>query len=393
MLFLHYHRLVNYRQLVKLPTLIVGVTLKPSPHVGRLRWLGIATITMLPCLCNADTESAKEVTESPLRVVPLITSTPLTGTGVGAAASYLYRLDEGSSMSQMQVGAQYSNTDSVTVFVRNNAFFRDNRFISNTAVLPSKTNSEFDDSDGDEVKYQIKTFLIDQKLLTEFRDDIYLGGRITYKNLKYSANNQAGKDFIYDNGIVDEESVGLGAAMSFDSRKNKYFPRQAHWVDVDLTAYPSTLGAEESYSQAILNARYYSAGVNEGDVWASQFFGHYASSKTPDSSLPTLSGKSMLRGFPAGQFKARFLTGVQTEYRYQLVDTPFRLIAFIGAAQLDGGSYGSDGRTRDDDGWYSAAGIGARYAIQRRTGVDLRFDIVTTSENEESVYLTLNQAF
>ena len=27
------------------------------------------------------------------------------------------------------------------------------------------------------------------------------------------------------------------------------------------------------------------------------------------------------------------------------------------------------------------------------TGVDLRLDLVTTSENEESVYLTLNQAF
>ena len=101
----------------------------------------------------------------------------------------------------------------------------------------------------------------------------------------------------------------------------------------------------------------------------------------------------MLRGFPAGQFKARYLTGVQTEYRYQLGDAPFKFIAFVGAAELDGGSYGQDGRERDDDGWYYAGGVGIRYAIQRRTGVDLRLDLVTTSENEESVYLTLNQAF
>ena len=101
----------------------------------------------------------------------------------------------------------------------------------------------------------------------------------------------------------------------------------------------------------------------------------------------------MLRGFAAGQFKARFLTGFQTEYRYQIVATPFRLIAFAGATLLDGGSYGQGGRERHDDGWYSAGGVGARYAIQRRTGVDIRFDLVTTSENEESIYLTLNQAF
>ena len=69
-------------------------------------------------------------------------------------------------MSQMQVGGQYSNTDSVTLFIRNNAFIKGDSLISNTAVLPAKTNSEFDDSNGDEVKYQIKSFLIDQKLLT-----------------------------------------------------------------------------------------------------------------------------------------------------------------------------------------------------------------------------------
>jgi hypothetical protein len=335
----------------------------------------------------------KEVEESALRIVPLLTSTPLTGTGLGAAASYLYRLDPGSSMSQMQVGGQYSNTDSVTLFVRNNAFLKGDSLISNTAILPAKTNSEFDESDGTRVKYQIKSFLIDQKLLTEWRDDVYVGGRITYKNLKYSANNEAGKDFLFDNGIVDEESVGLGAAISFDSRESKYYPREAYWVDLDATGNPSALGAEDSYAQVIFNARYYAAGVHSGDVWASQFFGHYASSKTPDSSLPTLSGKSMLRGFPAGQFKARYLTGVQTEYRYQLVETPFKFIAFIGAAELNGGSHGQDGRERDDDGWYYAGGVGLRYAIQRRTGVDLRLDLVTTSENEESVYLTLNQAF
>jgi hypothetical protein len=359
------------------------------PHRSSLRFLS-PIFLLIPLFVNAE---PVEIKESPLRIVPLLTSTPLTGTGVGAAASYLYRLDEDSSMSQMQLGGQYSNTDSVTVFLRNNAFWKNDTLISNTAILPAKTNSEFDDSDGEEIKYQIKSFLIDQKLLSQFRDDFYIGGRISYKNLKYSPNNEAGGDFIFNNGIVDEESVAIGAAISLDSRENKYYPREAYWVDIDLTANPSALGADESYSQFILNARYYATGVNQGDVWASQFFGHYASSKTPDSGLPTLSGKSMLRGFPAGQFKARFLTGVQTEYRYQIVDSPFRLIGFLGAAELDGGSYGQGERARDDDGWYYAGGLGLRYAIQRRTGVDLRLDLVTTSENEESIYLTLNQAF
>jgi len=334
-----------------------------------------------------------EPEEKALRFVPLLTSTPLTGTGVGLATSYLYRLDEDSSKSQLQVGGQYSNTSSVTLFIRNNAFFRNNDIISNTAILPAKTNSEFDGEDGEEIKYQIRSFLAAQKLLFRMRNHFYTGGRVFYKKTKYSPNNAAGEDFLISNGVVDQENGGFGGALSWDSRENRYFPRESYWVDVDADAAPSFLGADDSYYRLTINARYYGPGLRKPDVWAHQFFGQYASEKTPDGDLPTLSGKSILRGFPAGQFRARYMTGGQTEYRYVLDGTPFKFTAFGGVAWLSGGSYGNAGQERDDDGTYWAGGVGLRYAIQRRTGVDLRLDLVTTSENEESVYLTLNQAF
>lgn len=93
--------------------------------------------------------------EKALRVVPLLTSTPLTGAGVGLATSYLYRLDDTASRSRLQVGGQYSDTEGITLFIRNNAFFKNNDIIANTAILAAKTNSEFDDEAGQEVKYEI----------------------------------------------------------------------------------------------------------------------------------------------------------------------------------------------------------------------------------------------
>ena len=331
--------------------------------------------------------------EASLRIVPLVTSTPLTGTGVGVSASYLYSLDDTASKSQLQVGGQYSNTESVTLFIRNNAFFKNNNIISNTAILPAKINSEFDGENGEDVEYEIKSILVTQKLLFRVRDDFYAGGRVFYKKAEYSPNNAAGGDFLISNGIVDQNNGGVGVAVSWDSRENKYFPRTSHWVDIDADSSPSLLGAEDSYERLTINARYYGPGLRDSDVWAHQFFGQYASEKTPDGDLPTLSGKSVLRGFPAGQFRARYLNGGQTEYRYVIDGTPYKLTAFAGVATLHGGSYGDSGQERDDDGIYWAGGIGLRYAIQRRTGVDLRLDLVTTSENAESVYLTLNQAF
>ncbi len=331
--------------------------------------------------------------ESPLRFVPLLTSTPLTGTGVGAAASYLYKVDENSSMSQLQGGGQYSNTNSITTFVRNQAWLKVNFINSNSILLWSDINSEFDGDDGRQVEYKIEALTLRQKFLFQIRDNVYLGGQAVYKNVEYSPNNKAGEDFLFDNGIVDEESVGMGISGSYDTRENKYYPRDAYWVDADPEVFPSDFGADDTYYKLTINARYYKVGFAAGDVWANQVYGQYASDKTPDSSLPTLSGKSLLRGFAAGQFKAKYLNGVQTEYRYQIVNKAFRLIGFAGIAFLSGGSFGQGDRERNDDGTYWAVGVGGRYAIQSRTGVDLRLDLVTTNENEQSVYLALNQAF
>jgi hypothetical protein len=340
----------------------------------------------------ADNDSVEKA-EKPLRFVPLVTSTPLTGTGVGAAASYLYEMGEDSATSQLQAGGQYSNTDSITTFIRNNAFLKANAVISNTGFLWSDINSEFDGDDGRRVEYKIKSVSLAQKLLFQTRDGVYWGGHAGYKDVKYSPNNEAGEDFLFDNGIVDEESFGGGVSFSYDTRANKHYPSDAYWVDVDATGFPSSLGAVDTYYRLTINARYYKSGFAAGDVWANQLYGQYASEKAPDSSLPTLSGKSLLRGYPAGQFRARSLSGVQTEYRYQFVNKPFRLIAFGGIAWLSGGSFGQGDSERDDDGAYWAVGVGGRYAIQSKTGVDLRLDFVTTSESEQSVYLALNQAF
>jgi hypothetical protein len=339
---------------------------------------------------NADSSEKKE---SPLRFVPLVTSTPLTGTGIGAAASYLYKVDDNSATSQLQVGGQYSNTESITTFIRNSAWLKANYIHSNSALLWSDINSEFDGDDGRQVEYKIESLVLGQKLLFQVKENIYLGGQAVYKNLDYSPNNTAGEDFLFDNGIVDEKSVGVGVSGSYDTRENKYYPQDAYWIDLDAESFPSAFGADDTYYKLTINTRYYKSGLAAEDVWANQLYGQYASDKTPDSSLPTLSGKSMLRGYPAGQFKAKYLSGMQTEYRYQIANKPFRLIGFAGIAVLSGGSFGQGGRERDDDGTYWAVGAGGRYAIQSRTGVDLRLDLVTNSENDQSAYLALNQAF
>ena len=334
-----------------------------------------------------------EEKEKALRVIPLVTSSPLLGLGVGGAVSYLYDTKDGSSSkSQLQVGGQYSNTDSLNLFIKNNAYFMENRLVSTTAFTFSSVNNEFP-SNGQDVEYNVASFLAKELLMYEVANRYYLGGELVFKDIQYDPNNAAGADFIDQNGILDERNMGVGLVGSYDSRENKYYPSSATWITAKLNSFPEAFGAVDSYYSFIFDGRYYAKGFSEGDVWAWQFYGQYGSEKTPDTGLPTLSGKSLLRGFPAGQFKARYLSGGQSEYRYAIKNTKFRISGFFGIANLAGGSYGDGGNSREDDGWYSAGGVGLRYAIQPKTGVDLRLDLVTTSENEQSLYLMLNQAF
>ena len=157
------------------------------------------TCTLLIPVSSFGQDSTK--TEKALKVVPLITSSPLMGFGAGFAISYLYKVDNSeASKSQLQVGGQYSNTKSYALFIRNNAWFKNNNILSSTNILPSSINNEFK-SEGNDVAYNVKTFLISELLLFRVTKNIYVGGPLTYKSLKYNANNQAGEDFIFKNGI------------------------------------------------------------------------------------------------------------------------------------------------------------------------------------------------
>lgn len=350
-------------------------------------------LLFLPLLSFAQKQDTVK-TEKAFKLVPLITSTPLAGWGFGVSSSFLYNGDNsGASKSQLLFEGQYTTTESYTSLLRNTLWLNDNGLLSSTQVVYSSINNEFSDKFFGEVAYNINTIFVTELLMFRVANNIYLGTPLSFKRLIYDPINEEGEDFLTENGIVDESTGGFGVASSFDSRKNKFYPSDAAWITARVNFNPDWLGANNSYGSLILDARYYAKGFKDNDVWASQFYGQYSSKKTTDNGLPTLSGKTILRGYPAGQFKARYQTGGQTEYRYTINESRFRLVAFFGLANLAGGSYGADGNSRNDDGWYTCEGLGLRYMLQQVTGVDIRLDLVHTSENEFSMYLKLNQAF
>jgi len=361
---------------------------------------------------NSTIDVSKSLKEGSYKIVPLVSSNPTSGTGVGAAVTYLYTLDPNSSPSQILSGAQYTDTKSWSAFIKNDAYLYSDKLRSTTVLSLVHNKSQFDipsDADfdigssdalpdaGEGVMYNIDILFIAQMLSYEVKNHLFAGGHIYYLTQTFSDANEPGKIFLEENGASDAQRATVGLDFSYDTRnkKEKYFPRNAEWILLQANYSPTFLGADDSFSSLVINARVYRPGFNKEDVWANQLYGFYSSENTPDGSLAALGSRKILRGFPIGKYKARFLTAFQTEYRYQITNTKYRVVAFAGVADLQGGSIGDgEGNNRDEDnGIYYSGGAGLRYAIQKKAGVDLHLDVATSNDGEISVYVGVNQAF
>lgn len=375
--------------------------------VGLLLSFGLAQ----GLFAEEDANQTEVKKEKSFRVVPLVSANPTSGTGVGAISSYIYKLDPNSSPSQWMVAGQYTNTDSWNTFTRNIAYLQEDRLLSMTGLSYAHNKSQFSTSDtamnfdvgydsyadaGKGVRFDVDVTFVGQKLLYQIEKNYWLGGHAFYISQQFSNPNKAGKDFIESSGIENSSrgAVGLDASYDTRSKKERFYARDAEWFSLSATSFPSALGAEETYCSLLADLRLYRPGFNEEDVWANQFYGKYTSENAPDGGLAALGSRNVLRGFPLGKYKARYLTAFQSEYRYQFVDTNYRAVVFAGIANLSGGSSGTESGSREENnGYYYSGGVGVRYAIQKRSGVDLRVDIVITNDNEQSIYVGLNQAF
>jgi len=341
------------------------------------------------------------------KVVPIVSSNPTAGTGAGILGTYMYHFDKSSSPSQAIASLQYTNTDSYNIFLVNKLFFNQDKWQSNTLYAHIFNNSEFsvDLSDNPisiipdviNPNFEVTIDAILEQLLYMFRDDIYFGGQVFYLDQRIDARNEEGEFFMRSNGIESLKRGGYGLTFSYDTRTKdeKFYPRDSYWINLSFNNFPKFMGSNTEFYNFMLNARKYIPFGKKDDVLALQFYGQYSSEDTPDGALPAMGAKNIIRGFPIGKYKARFLNSAQVEYRWRLKDTSFRFVPFFGYANLSGGSKGTgENQNRDsNNGDYYSQGLGFHYILSKDYQLDYRLDVVYSSDDEVSVYATINQAF
>jgi hypothetical protein len=341
--------------------------------------------------------------KSSYKIVPVISSNPTAGTGAGIMGTLMYKADDASSPSQAIISAQYTDTESYNLFVLNKLFFNSDTWQSNTIYTHIFNNSSFL-INGEEYGFggvfepnlEVTIDAALQQFLYLLQDNLYLGSQIFYIKQTFAPSNQDGELFLRENGIESSERFGIGAMLSYDTRskKEKFYPTNSTFINLSYNYFIKTLDTQKAFYNVIINARKYFPFGKANDIVALQFLGQYCSEATPDGALAALGARSVLRGFPIGKYKTRYLSAAQAEYRYTIKDSRFRVVPFGGFANLSGGSQGTQTGNRDkDNGNYYSAGLGVHYILEKKHQLDYRVDLVYSSDDEVSLYASLNQAF
>lgn len=352
-------------------------------------------------------ENVEDKDEIIYKFVPLLSSNPTSGTGIGAAATALYTVDD-SAPSQVLVGGQYTDSKSYSIVALNRMYFDSDRWQSKTLAAYVYNNTSYNISEewlpslppllnDKTVAFNVNIFAALQQFLYLVRPSWYVGGQLFYIDQRFDALNGAGELFLKTKGISNSKRGGYGMNIAYDTRskKEKLYPMHSTWIDLTMNHFPIIFGAVKNYYNGVLNARKYISGLKKEDVVAMQLYVQASSKYTPDGALAALGARNILRGFPIGKYKARNMAALQGEYRYRIATTRWRASLFGGAAVLNGGSYGNGSHfnREGDNGEYYSSGVGVHYILSKKENLDYRLNVAYSSDKETSVYASINQAF
>ncbi|MCM0604872.1 MAG: BamA/TamA family outer membrane protein [Xanthomonadaceae bacterium] len=139
-------------------------------------------------------------------------------------------------------------------------------------------------------------------------------------------------------GVNEARTLGLGVILSYDTRDSIFFPKQGEFLEWSALMHSEAFVSQFSFSRFRLDLRKYFSYDFLESVLAVQHWMQWTLGDVPFTSLTTLGGSRVLRGYWEGRFRDRIGWATQAEYRFIVWQK-------IGAAVF--GSLGSVANTFD----------------------------------------------
>lgn len=330
--------------------------------------------------------------------VPIIITEPAVGFGVGAAVAYFHPDEEidherhphaGPPSISVGFAAATDNGTSLYGGAHSGVWKDDHiRYLGALAkadvmlrFYPNSGKSGAEEGAG--VKFNVDGVFLYQQLQFRLREsNWWLGANYLFidaeNRFRLGSENS---DTPLPDPQFDFKQGGLGAFIEYDGRDSVFTPVQGLKGILEFRNYDSAWGSDFDYNHLLAGIHHYTP------------FGSYSSlglrleGETVNGDVPFFGFPYVnLRGIPALRYQGERVITAEAEYLWGV--TPRWSIAFFGGVgkTSDIGIFPGRGET------VAAGGLGLRYRLARKMGLQAGFDIARGPE-DTAFYLTIGNAW
>ncbi len=233
--------------------------------------------------------------------------------------------------------------------------------------------------------YGERTLNFNVRAQRRLKSDLFAGIVYTVRASKFSELAPEGQLITGEiTGSTDGVTSGVGVAFTWDSRNHSYYPTGGALHTLQAAFFGRGTGSDYGFSLYSLDTRWYFAPKSR-HVLALHSALEVCGGSPPFRVLSKVGDN--IRGYSSVRYTDCSLLAAQVEYRVVPIWWRFGIAVFAGAGQV-----ASSLRHLSLDGFHAAIGIGIRFQIYRREGVNIRQDFAF-GEGSLKDYLDVHEAF
>ena len=327
--------------------------------------------------------------------VPIIITEPAVGYGIGAAIAYFHAPKEIDDARHPHTGppsisvgfAAATENDTKLFGGAHLGVWRNDHVRYMGALAGADVNLKFYPNVGPQnaseegIRFNVDGEFLYQQLQFRLREsDWWLGGSYLYINAKNTFDLGDGTDDL-PGPLSEFEQGGLGFFVQYDGRDTVFTPTKGFNGRLEYRNYDKSWGSDFDYD-------HYGASLHHHTP-----FGEYSSlglrldGETVDGDVPFFAYPFVnLRGIPAMRYQGETVVTAEAEFLWGF--TPRWTVAFFAGAATTS-SIDIFASNREE---VAAGGVGFRYRIARKLGMQVGMDVARGPE-DTSIYLTVGSAW
>jgi hypothetical protein len=328
--------------------------------------------------------------------VPIIITEPAVGFGVGAAVAYFHPprdLDEAvhphKGPPSISVGFAAGTDNGTTLFggAHSGVWKNDHvRYLGAIAQADVKLrffpNVGPENAEDDGIKFNVDgTFLYQQVQFRLRESNWWLGGNYLYLNAENTFDLGGAPEDDLPGPSAEFEQGGLSVFVEYDGRNTTFTPSDGFKGILEYRRYDKSLGSDFDYDHVAGSLQHFTP------------FGDYSSlglrldAEMVDGDVPFFGYPFVnLRGIPAMRYQGAEVITAEVEYLWGV--TPRWTVALFAG----GGYTASVDVFEASSESVAAGGVGFRYRIARKLGMQVGMDVARGPE-ETAFYLTVGSAW